>query len=55
MEYIVYMIIGIGLGFSTTSIITSNSKKVQNARDKLEAKKEWVRLVSTQQKVGVRK
>ena len=46
MEYLVYAIIGIGLGVSTSSIITRNSKRVQNARDDLEAKKAWVTLVS---------
>jgi hypothetical protein len=46
MEYIVYAIIGIGLGLSTSSIITRNSKRVQNAQDDLEAKKAWVTLVS---------
>ena len=52
MWYIAYMIIGIGLGLSATSIINKNSKKVQNAIDDLEAKKEWVRMVSSQTKVG---
>jgi hypothetical protein len=52
MWYIAYIIIGIGLGLSATSIISKNSKKVQNAKDVLEAKKEWVRLVSSQTKVG---
>jgi hypothetical protein len=46
MEYIAYAIIGIGLGLSTSSIITRNSTRVQNARDDLEAKKAWVTLVS---------
>ena len=55
MEYLVYAIIGIGLGASATSIITRNSKRVQNAQDDLEAKKEWVRMVSTRTKVGERK
>jgi hypothetical protein len=52
MEYLVYAIIGIGLGLSTSSIITRNSKRVQNAIDDLEAKKEWVRMVSNQTKLG---
>lgn len=56
MEYIVYaIIIGVGLGVSTASILTKNSVKVQNARDTLEAKKEWVRMVSTRIKIGERK
>ena len=46
MEYFVYAIIGIGLGLSTSSIITRNSTRVQNARDDLEAKKAWVTLIS---------
>jgi hypothetical protein len=46
MEYLVYAIIGIGLGLSTSSIITRNSTRVQNAQDDLEAKKAWVTLVS---------
>jgi hypothetical protein len=54
MEYFVYAIIGIGLGLSTSSIITRNSTRVQNARDDLEAKKEWVRMVSTRTKVGAK-
>lgn len=55
MEYIVYAIIGIGLGLSTSSIVTRNSIRVQNARDDLEAKKEWIRMVSSKVKTGVRK
>jgi hypothetical protein len=54
MEYFVYAIIGIGLGLSTSSIITRNSTRVQNAQDDLEAKKEWVRMVSTRTKVGAK-
>ena len=46
MEYIAYAIIGIGLGVSASSIITRNSARVQNAKDDLEAKKAWVKLVS---------
>ena len=53
--YIAFLFIGIGLGLSTSSIITRNSKRVQNAQDDLEAKKEWVRMVSTRTKVGARK
>jgi len=55
MEYIVYAIIGIGLGLSTSSIITRNSTKVQNAQDELEAKKEWVRMVSGRTNIGAKK
>ena len=55
MEYLVYAIIGIGLGLSTSSIVTRNSKRVQNAQDDLEAKKEWVRMVSSRVKVGAKK
>jgi hypothetical protein len=55
MEYIAYIIIGIGLGISASSIITRNSKRVQNAQDTLEAKKEWVRMVSTRTNVGAKK
>lgn len=51
MHYIIYIIIGIGVGLSATSIFKSNSKKVQNAKDNLEAKKEWIRMLSSQ-KVG---
>ena len=47
MEYLVYAIVGIGLGASATSIITRKSKRVQNAKDILEAKKEWIRMVSS--------
>jgi hypothetical protein len=50
MHYIIYIIIGIGLGLSATSILKSNSKKVQNAKDNLEAKKEWIRMLSNQKK-----
>ena len=52
MWYMAYIIKGIGLGLSASSIITKNSKKVQNAIDDLEAKKEWVRMVSSQTKAG---
>ena len=55
MEYLVYAIIGIGLGLSTSSIVTRSSKRVQNAQDDLEAKKEWVRMISTRTKVGAKK
>jgi hypothetical protein len=44
--YIAYVIIGIGLGVSASSIITRNRSRVQNAIDDLEAKKAWVTLVS---------
>ena len=55
--YIVYLIIGIGLGASMSSIISCNSTKVQNAKDDLEAKKAWVALLSNRnekQKLGVK-
>ena len=55
--YIVYIIIGIGLGLSTSSIIASNSTKVQNAKDNLEAKKAWITMLANQnkkQKLGAR-
>jgi hypothetical protein len=56
--YIVYIIIGIGLGLSASSIITSNSTKVQRAKDNLEAKKAWITMLANQnnkQRSGVRK
>jgi hypothetical protein len=52
MGYLPYVIVGIGLGLSATSIITKNSTKLQNAKDNLEAKKEWLRMLSTQKKLG---
>jgi hypothetical protein len=52
MGYLPYVIVGIGLGLSATSIITKNSTKLQNAKDNLEAKKEWLRMISTQKKLG---
>ena len=55
MEYLVYVIVGIGLGASATSIITRNSKRVQNAKDILEAKKEWIRMVSSRTNIGAKK
>jgi hypothetical protein len=55
MVYIAYIIIGIGLGLAASSIITKNSTRVQNARDNLEAKKEWVRMVSSRTKIGAQK
>jgi hypothetical protein len=51
MGYGVYIIIGIGVGLSATSIIKKNNTKLQNAKDNLEAKKEWLRMLSTQ-KIG---
>ena len=51
MGYLPYVIVGIGLGLSATSIITKNSTKLQNAKDNLEAKKEWLRMISTQKKI----
>jgi len=56
--YVVYLIIGIGLGLSMSSIVSRNSTRVQNAKDDLEAKKAWVTLLSNRnekQKLGVRK
>jgi hypothetical protein len=52
--YIIYAIIGLGLGATASSIITSNSTKVQNTRDDLEAKKAWIKLISDRNS-GVRK
>ena len=54
MEYLVYAIVGIGLGASATSIITRKSKRVQNAKDILEAKKEWIRMVSSRTNIGAK-
>ena len=52
MEYVAYyVLVGIGAGLSMSSIITKNSTKLQNAKDNLEAKKEWLRMLSSQ-KVG---
>ena len=56
--YMVYIIIGLGLGATVSSIITRGSVKVQNAKDNLEAKKAWVKLVSDRnekQSLGVRR
>jgi hypothetical protein len=52
MWYIAYIIVGIGLGVTATSIIKSNGTKTQNAKDDLEAKKEWCRMISNQIKLG---
>ena len=53
MEYVAYyVLVGIGAGLSMSSIITKNSTKLQNAKDNLEAKKEWLRMLSSQKKVG---
>jgi len=48
--YMVYIIIGLGLGAAASSIITGNCLRVQNAIDDLEAKKAWVKLLSDQNK-----
>jgi hypothetical protein len=48
--YLPFLLIGIGLGIIMT--IKGSDKRIQNAKDNLEAKKEWVRLVSSQTKVG---
>ena len=56
--YIAFLIVGIGLGLSSSSIITSNGTKVQNAKDTLEAKKAWAKMLADQNKkqsLGVRK
>lgn len=50
----VYIIIGLGLGATASSILTRGSIRVQNAKDELEAKKAWVKLISDQNS-GVRK
>lgn len=42
----VYIIIGLGLGAAASSIITRGSIRVQNAKDTLEAKKAWIKLLS---------
>lgn len=44
--YMVYIIIGLGLGAAASSIITRGSIRVQNAKDTLEAKKAWIKLLS---------
>ena len=48
--YGIYIIIGIGLGLSASSIITRNNNRLQNAKDNLEAKKEWIRMLVEQKK-----
>jgi len=48
--YMVYIIIGLGLGVTASSIITSNGTKVQNAKDTLEAKKAWAKMLADQNK-----
>ena len=52
MEYIAYIIIGIGVGLSATSILTRDSNRVQHAQDDLAAKKEWIRMISSRKKTG---
>jgi hypothetical protein len=52
--YIAFLIVGLGLGLSSSSIISSGSIKVQNAKDDLEAKKEWCRMISSQIKLGAK-
>jgi len=44
--YMVYIIIGLGLGAAASSIITRGSIRVQNAKDTLEAKKAWVKMLA---------
>ena len=55
MEYIFYIMIGIGLGLYVANIITFNGKRVEHARDDLEAKKEWIRMISTRTNAGAQK
>ena len=50
--YVVFLIIGVGLGLSSSSIISRGGIKVQNAKDDLEAKKEWHRMLLSQKKSG---
>jgi hypothetical protein len=46
--YMVYIIIGLGLGAAASSILTRGSIRVQNAKDTLEAKKAWVKMLAEQ-------
>jgi len=46
--YIAFLIVGIGLGLSSSSIISRGSIRVQNAKDTLEAKKAWVKMLAEQ-------
>jgi hypothetical protein len=48
--YVVFLIVGVGLGLSSSSIISRGGIKVQNAKDDLEAKKAWVKLLADQHK-----
>jgi hypothetical protein len=47
---IAFIIVGIGLGLSSSSIISRGGIKVQNAKDDLEAKKAWAKLLADQHK-----
>ena len=56
--YMVYIIIGLRLGAAASSILTRGSTRVQNAKDVLEAKKAWAKMLADQNKkqsLGVRK
>ena len=44
----VYIIIGLGLGAAASSILTRGSIRVQNAKDTLEAKKAWAKMLAEQ-------
>lgn len=46
MEYIAYLLLGIGIGMLMT--LRGNGDNLQNAKDELEAKKEWLKMISNQ-------
>ena len=48
MEYIAYLMIGFGIGLMMTLTMRKNGGQLQNAKDELEAKKAWIKMVSEQ-------
>jgi hypothetical protein len=44
MEYIIYLALGIAIGYLTTLGVASGSDRVDRARHDLAVKKEWIKM-----------
>ena len=51
MTFVPFIMVGLGIGYLATKVFrdTSNTK-LDNMKDDLEAKKEWIRMLSEQKK-----
>jgi hypothetical protein len=51
MTFVPFIMVGFGIGYLTILVFKGSSNtKLDNMKDDLEAKKEWIRMVSEQKK-----